>query len=1042
MKRSPFALARSVALLLPLLSACGTESGPLVVEAASPVRLVLDRATAELELRDTLTLEATAYDASGAAMSGAAVTWSSSDESVAEVSTTGLVTAVGGGEARITASAGTASASADLTVQAWNVADNAVVVDSTVLRLAGDSTERAGGTYRFTATGTPPGLQVGDVIVGAQNGGFLRRVTAVSIAGAEVILQTEPAALSDIIEEGSFETVIDDLLFAPADAPAGRALRPGEVRWGAAEFHPALPGVALGPSGVITLGGLDICAELKKIGGGSCPSGISKLQVVTGTVDFDPDLDLKASFSGLSLQSFRGVAKGSLNVDFDILLEAKTSATVISPQIKIAGITRPFYAQIGPVPILGYVELALNGGVEAKATAKGHIQAGYTSSHDIEVGAEWKDASGWDEIFQNRRTFDAREPDIEDGTLSGQIDVTTRIFLKPEIKIIFYGVVGPFLNVEPYGRFTMTFGTSSCGMMSEAGIDSEIGFTIPFLDPKIGNYSKKNSPWFSWPGRSWTCPLGTLDVSTVTNGSSPDPDGYSVVVDTLDKGHIGADDHKVVDFVEVGDRTVSLDGVASNCSVKGSNPVSVKVGTGIVTPISFQIECADPGGDLVVHMKTTGRALDPDGYTLSVDKTQTHKVDINGSATFGGLATGTHQLAVLGVAANCLLVGSNPRDVSVPSGGKTSVTIAVDCTASKLIAKTSTSGPPASSPWSITLDGSDKRSIEPNDQVTFEVADGPHSLLLSDLADNCTVLGANPRTATLGGGSITETFDVSCEAGGITVTVTTTGDAEPATSFTVAADTVTKTVGINGTATFSSLPAGSTTVELRDLPSHCLVQDENPRQVDVPGSTTFEVLCDAPVDCVYPNPEFLFLRDSILEEWDTAQAKPTFIDTVAKKDYGWLDVSASVETEPLAGGGSEVMAEWLDALKIIPVDASRAGEAITLSFRVTGALQRQLDPAEFFPSWAKVSVASWGLQLVDASLPNVTIDEIATTSGPLGSWFEFYGSAHVLAQSQDGHLQSARALIKVGEFLSVTDKDGLDVPVSQICSGSGTVYPR
>ena len=74
-------------------------------------------ATAELTaIGATLQLSAQVLDQNGQAMAGASVTWSSSEASVATVSTSGLVTAMGNRTATITATAGSASGTATITV--------------------------------------------------------------------------------------------------------------------------------------------------------------------------------------------------------------------------------------------------------------------------------------------------------------------------------------------------------------------------------------------------------------------------------------------------------------------------------------------------------------------------------------------------------------------------------------------------------------------------------------------------------------------------------------------------------------------------------------------------------------------------------------------------------------------------------------------------------------------------------------------------------------------------------------------------------------
>ncbi|MDE2753093.1 MAG: Ig-like domain-containing protein [Gemmatimonadota bacterium] len=71
-------------------------------------------------LGETLRLSAEAYDANGHAVAGAEFRWSSSDEAVAVVDASGLVTAAGAGTATVTAAAGAASGSAVLTVLSGN----------------------------------------------------------------------------------------------------------------------------------------------------------------------------------------------------------------------------------------------------------------------------------------------------------------------------------------------------------------------------------------------------------------------------------------------------------------------------------------------------------------------------------------------------------------------------------------------------------------------------------------------------------------------------------------------------------------------------------------------------------------------------------------------------------------------------------------------------------------------------------------------------------------------------------------------------------
>ena len=100
--------------------ACGdrtTEPPPTPPDPPRATSLTVTPATAQLTaLGATVQLTAEVRDQSGNVMTGAAVTWSSSEAAVATVNGSGLVTAVANGTATITATAGAVSGTAMVTV--------------------------------------------------------------------------------------------------------------------------------------------------------------------------------------------------------------------------------------------------------------------------------------------------------------------------------------------------------------------------------------------------------------------------------------------------------------------------------------------------------------------------------------------------------------------------------------------------------------------------------------------------------------------------------------------------------------------------------------------------------------------------------------------------------------------------------------------------------------------------------------------------------------------------------------------------------------
>jgi hypothetical protein len=84
-------------------------------------------------------------------------------------------------------------------------------------------------------------------------------------------------------------------------------------------------------------------------------------------------------------------------------------------------------------------------------------------------------------------------------------------------------------------------------------------------------------------------------------------------------------------------------------------------------------------GDLQVNSSTTGSNPDPNGYTVTVDGSQSQEIGVNGTVTFSDVAAGNHSVQLTGVASNCNVAGSNPRIVTVPVGGTAQSTFEVDC---------------------------------------------------------------------------------------------------------------------------------------------------------------------------------------------------------------------------------------------------------------------------------------------------------------------------------------------------------------------------
>lgn len=122
-----------------LLAACGGESGGITPPPPPPPgpvvdHITVDPVTATISVGSTQQLQATAFQAGGAAINGAAFTYSSSAPAVASVSNIGTITGIVPGAATITTASGGKTATTAVTVQLAPVGSITLTLPRTLIK--------------------------------------------------------------------------------------------------------------------------------------------------------------------------------------------------------------------------------------------------------------------------------------------------------------------------------------------------------------------------------------------------------------------------------------------------------------------------------------------------------------------------------------------------------------------------------------------------------------------------------------------------------------------------------------------------------------------------------------------------------------------------------------------------------------------------------------------------------------------------------------------------------------------------------------------
>ncbi len=439
--------------ILGLLAACRDET-PLTPPAPNIVGAVVSVVVAAprqvLAPGDSVQFTAQAFDAEGRVLPTAAVTWSSSDLSVATIDSRGVATAIAVGKTTITATSSGQSGSADLIVSITQLCECTRIIDSTATELV--SRNDTTGIYVFRVLGgQQPAIDSGSIIVGAENGGFLRRVNEVTRSGGMITVETSVAYLEEAVQVGAFvATSTTDGDSVAVDA--------GSTRWGEWTTTYVAPELTSATSQLCcSLNGLNI-KFLKQT---YVEPVSAEFTIKKGTIDFLPRIEMGGSISGFQLQNFHAVFRGGRGLTIDeyelkVTGELKEELKMEKDFKKFITKQKPFATFIGPMPLVGTItlniKLEITPSVSSSAVLGGEFRAGLF----LLGGAEWNRGSGWSPVSGFQTYFEAPAPEFK----GVEASTSVKISVVPELSVEFYGVAGPKVELEPYAEAVAQAGLS------------------------------------------------------------------------------------------------------------------------------------------------------------------------------------------------------------------------------------------------------------------------------------------------------------------------------------------------------------------------------------------------------------------------------------------------------------------------------------------------------------------------------------------------------------------------------------------------------
>jgi Bacterial Ig-like domain (group 1) len=176
---------------------------------------------------------------------------------------------------------------------------------------------------------------------------------------------------------------------------------------------------------------------------------------------------------------------------------------------------------------------------------------------------------------------------------------------------------------------------------------------------------------------------GAIQVTVSTSGADPDTDGYLATLDGTGPALTLPVTGASFINVPIGDHTVTLSGIASNCTVAIASR-SVTVSDGATATVSFSISCSaipvpPTAGSVRVVTSTIGDDPDLDGYQFAIDSGPAQTIGTSATATLNDIALGQHTVVFSGVASNCGIPNGWSKEVTVTGGDTANAVFPITC---------------------------------------------------------------------------------------------------------------------------------------------------------------------------------------------------------------------------------------------------------------------------------------------------------------------------------------------------------------------------
>ena len=275
-----------------------------------------------------------------------------------------------------------------------------------------------------------PSIEAGDCILTSEivgdYWGCIRLVSSVDVDDYTVTVQTTQGKLTDAIVQCTDDTTYS-LTMGKMTGGSLNGSRPCRILDGV-----SVRGTSLNLSNVTLFSG--------NVGGSDLT-----VTITSGIIEFEPVMDIGWEIENSQLTEFYSVASGDLTFNCDI--EATLGGSLsYSADTTLASFSQVYVQFIGWVPVVEVVTLSFIGGFDVQANGSGSVSTGFDHSNIISVGAEYD--GSWESVWEYNPTLSGHQTNWSAGA-----DLEIRGYVCPVVSVDLYGILGPYIKVEPYLGF-------------------------------------------------------------------------------------------------------------------------------------------------------------------------------------------------------------------------------------------------------------------------------------------------------------------------------------------------------------------------------------------------------------------------------------------------------------------------------------------------------------------------------------------------------------------------------------------------------------